>query len=119
MGIVGVTYQWTGQMADALPTMSIIWLGEGGGGDALWLTEDPTAGTVAPDTGEQVIDVTFDASVVTQPGTYMAEIKIKTNDPVNSKFVIPAVMNVNGPELGSYRRCSVKPWILRSESSLR
>ncbi len=28
----------------------------------------------------------------------MAEIKIKTNDPVNNKFVIPVVMNVNGPE---------------------
>jgi PKD repeat protein len=68
-----------------------------GGGDALWLTEDPLAGVVAPDTGTQVITVTFDASVVTQPGTYMAEIKIKTNDPVASKFVIPAVMNVNGP----------------------
>ena len=69
----------------------------GGGGDALWLSEDPTAGVVAPDEGEQIIDVTFDASVVTQPGTYMAEIKIKTNDPVATKFVIPAVMNVNGP----------------------
>jgi subtilisin family serine protease len=68
-----------------------------GGGDALWLSEDPMAGVVAPDTGTQVISVTFDSSVVTQPGTYMAEIKIKTNDPVNSKFVIPVTMNVNGP----------------------
>ncbi len=68
-----------------------------GGGDALWLSENPTAGTVAPDGATQVIDVTFDASVVTQPGTYMAEIMIKTNDSVNKKFVVPAVMNVNGP----------------------
>ena len=68
-----------------------------GGGDALWLSEDPFEGVVAPDIGTQVISVTFDSSVVTQPGTYMAEIKIKTNDPVNSKFVIPVTMNVNGP----------------------
>lgn len=93
---VGIYFQYTGQMADVLHN-AILYLG-GAGGDALWLTEDPMAGTVAPDTGEQIIDVTFDASLVTQPGTYMAEIKIKTNDPVNNKFVIPVVMNVNGPE---------------------
>jgi len=68
-----------------------------GGGDALWLSENPTSGTVAPDGGTAVIDVTFDASVVTQPGTYLAEITIKTSDPVNKKFVVPATMNVNGP----------------------
>ncbi len=94
-GYVGMYYQWTGQMADVLHN-AILWV-EGAGGDALWLTEDPMAGTVAPDGGTAVIDVTFDASVVTQPGTYLAEITIKTNDPVNKKFIVPATMNVNGP----------------------
>jgi hypothetical protein len=68
-----------------------------GGGDALWLSENPMVGTVPIDGGTAVIDVTFDAGVVTQPGTYLAELKIKTNDPVNNKFVVPVTMNVNGP----------------------
>ncbi len=58
---VGIYFQYTGQMADVLHN-AILYLG-GGGGDALWLTEDPMAGTVAPDTGEQIIDVTFDAVI--------------------------------------------------------
>jgi hypothetical protein len=72
-------------------------LGFLGTADAIWLTEDPISGTVAPDNGTQIITATFDAGMVTQPGIYTAEIKIKTNDPINSTFVVPATMNVNGP----------------------
>jgi hypothetical protein len=68
-----------------------------GGGDALWLTEDPIMGTVDPDGGMQVIDVTFDAGMVTQPGTYLATIDVDTDDPVNRSFEVAVTMNVSAP----------------------
>jgi hypothetical protein len=65
--------------------------------DAQWLTENPMSGILDPDGGMQVVDVTFDASnPITVPitGTYLADIVIKTDDPVNPKIIVPAIMNV-------------------------
>lgn len=70
------------------------WLGFeiGGGGDAIWLDEDPITGTVAAGSMEMV-DIIFDASVVTQTGTYTAEIRF---DGTFDNDVLPAqvVMHV-------------------------
>jgi len=42
------------------------------GGDHVWLSEDPVDGTLRPDGGTVTADVTFDASVVTQPASTLA-----------------------------------------------
>jgi N-acetylneuraminic acid mutarotase len=64
------------------------------GQDVPWLSENPTNGTLAADQvfpGE-TIDVTFDATQVTQPGDYFAHIKVKTSykvDDVQAKMHVP------------------------------
>jgi hypothetical protein len=93
-------YSWLyGQGAGTILSNMIPWYYNNfqGGGDAVWLTEVPITGTVGSDGGTQVINATFDAGMVTQPGTYEGEIKIKTNDPGMKKILIPAILNVNGP----------------------
>lgn len=58
----------------------------GGVIDVPWLSESPTTGTVAAnDTND--IDVTFDASQVTQPGDYLAHFRIKENTPYTTPDV--------------------------------
>ena len=69
----------------------------GGGGDILWLSEDPVSGTVAPDGGTATADVTFDASVVTQPGKYFGTLTVSSDDPVNKKIGVPVTMTVSAP----------------------
>jgi hypothetical protein len=69
-----------------------------GGGDALWLTEDPLVGTVDPDGDTQTIDVTFDAGMVSQPGTYTALVNVDSDDPINDSFEVTATMHVSAPE---------------------
>lgn len=59
-----------------------------------FLSADITSGTV-PAGESQDIQVTFDATGLFG-GTYQNEIQISTNDPVNSEFVVPATMNVEG-----------------------
>ena len=44
---------------------------------------------------EQEVDITFNAEGLFG-GTYTNEIQISTNDPVNSEFMVPAVLNVTG-----------------------
>jgi hypothetical protein len=100
MGGQTFEFGWiNGQDAGIILTNMIPWYYNNfqGGGDAVWLTEEPITGTVGSDGGTQVIMATFDAGMVTQPGTYEGEIRIKTNDPGNKKFTIPATLNVNGP----------------------
>ncbi len=63
--------------------------------DAPWLSEQPITGTLAADTGHQDVTVTFDASVVPQPGQYNAEIMIKNDDPFNGLIRVPVDMTVN------------------------
>ncbi|MEM7110324.1 MAG: choice-of-anchor D domain-containing protein, partial [Bacteroidota bacterium] len=44
---------------------------------------------------EQEIDIRFDAAGLFG-GTYVNEVQISTNDPVNPEFIVPAVLNVTG-----------------------
>jgi hypothetical protein len=69
----------------------------GGSGDVTWLSESPTAFTVAP--GASVtVTVTLDASatVVSQPGTYKAQLTFLTNTPYRVSPV-DVTMNVTPP----------------------
>lgn len=46
--------------------------------DIPWLSENPKAGNIDADTGQQSIDVNFNAANVTQPGDYKAHLRIQT-----------------------------------------
>ena len=61
-----------------------------------WLVR-ASGDTVPVGGNSQVIDVTFDASQVTQPGTYTGQVKAKTNDPVGKTYTVDVTMNVNAP----------------------
>ncbi len=70
-------------------------------GDVPWLSETPQTGNLAANIGNQLIDVTFDASVVTQTGQYTATLLLvedalrgNSDDPVNNRFDIPVTMRV-------------------------
>jgi len=66
------------------------------GGDVIWLSEAPISGTVSA-TGDQSITITFDASVVQQPGDYVAELKISDNTPYEALVNVPVTMTVPVP----------------------
>jgi hypothetical protein len=63
------------------------------GSDIPWLSEDPITGTIAAG-DSQVIDVTFDAGEVVQPGQYHATLHIVSNDPINPYQTVPVTMTV-------------------------
>lgn len=67
----------------------------GGVVDVPWLSENPTTGTIAAN-DSQGINVTFDASQVTQPGDYLAHLRIKENTPYTTPDV-QVVMHVPLP----------------------
>jgi PKD repeat protein len=48
--------------------------------DVPWLSEDPVSGTV-PSLADVIIDVTFDAAQVDQPGFYYAQLKVDDDTP--------------------------------------
>jgi uncharacterized repeat protein (TIGR01451 family) len=68
----------------------------GGAKDVPWLSEIPVTGTLDADGGLQLVDVTFDAGVpeVTQPGLYLATLKVKTDDPEFPSLMVPVTMSV-------------------------
>jgi len=59
-----------------------------------FLSADVTDGEVAGGSSQD-IEITFDATGLFG-GTYQNEIQIRTNDPANTNFIIPATMNVTG-----------------------
>jgi hypothetical protein len=69
----------------------------GGGGDIPWLYEDPTGGVIPPDGGSETADVTFDASVVTQPGKYYGTLTVSSDDPVFNKIPVVVTMTISAP----------------------
>jgi len=64
-----------------------------GGGDVPWLMADPISGTIAAN-GNQVVDVSFDAGQVPEPGIYMADLRIGHNDPLNDDVTVMVTMTV-------------------------
>ena len=68
----------------------------GGASDVPWLSESPVTGTVPADSSVNV-DVTFDASTIGQPGEYLANLNVKSNDPENPTIVVPVTMTVMAP----------------------
>jgi Subtilase family/Carboxypeptidase regulatory-like domain len=63
------------------------------GGDVPWLVEEPITGTVG--VGASIdISVSFDASIVAEPGDYLAELSVQNNDPYNGQVTVPITMHV-------------------------
>jgi cytoskeletal protein RodZ len=60
--------------------------------DVPWLSEDPTSGTVGPDSS-LVVDVMVDATDLV-PGTYSATLLISTTDPAHSQLQVPVNLTV-------------------------
>ncbi len=61
--------------------------------DISWLSESPISGTISA-AQSQIIDVTFDASQVSQSGLYSGTLHILSNDSVNPDQSVPVVMQV-------------------------
>jgi len=86
--------------------------------DVLWLGETPTSGTIPADSSV-VMGVSFDAGAVADYGVYQADLRFKSNDPVNGRTAVPVTMNVVPPGYGrvigtviSQGYCDVNPYPL-------
>jgi uncharacterized membrane protein len=69
--------------------------GQGSPADIIWLTEDPTSGSLDPGNNMDV-GLGFDASLVDQPGTYTASLSVSNNTPYHVTPVA-VTMNVTPP----------------------
>ena len=65
------------------------------GGDAPWLTVQPVSGVVPPEESQELV-TTADATDV-DPGTYEAILVVITNDPSQSRLVVPVGLEVTAP----------------------
>ncbi len=74
-----------------------------GWGDVPWLFEDPETGA-APAEDTFAADIIFDAGVpeVTHPGDYMADLILRTDDPVVDEVTLPVTMHVTLPDTYGY-----------------
>jgi hypothetical protein len=68
-----------------------------GGGEIPWLHQNPISGTVGS-MSDLTVDITFDATVVTQTGQYYGTMLI-TND-AHADIIIPVTMTVVAPVFG-------------------
>ncbi len=60
----------------------------GGEVDIPWLSENPVSGSLPAEVGQQTVDVGLDAAQVSQPGDYLAHLRIRTS------YTIPNVQVV-------------------------
>jgi hypothetical protein len=65
------------------------------GGDAPWLTVAPLTGVIAPE-GSQELVATADATGL-EPAVYQALVFILTNDPSQTRFMVPVGLEVTAP----------------------
>jgi len=100
---------WSGDVPTLLHN-SIVWLASGGGavGDAPWLSQTPTAGSVSAG-GSAPITITFSRADL-GGGVYTADMWIASNDPWRERAVIPVTMTV---QIGPLDRRLYLPAILQ------
>ncbi len=92
----------------------------GGSSDVTWLSEDPVSGVV-PDGGTVQVNIIFDptGASLSQPGDYMAELKIKHETPYTYPN-IPVVLHLEAPSdygtfnghVYGFEACDVNPDVL-------
>ncbi len=90
-------FQYTGTTnadKDAVLSRAMNWLAPA----ATWVQPVPSSGTVA-DHAQQAVAVTLNAGdpAITQPGTYLADLKMSNNTPGMGTISIPVTMTVNAP----------------------
>jgi hypothetical protein len=85
-------FEYTGADADAVIEHTMQFLA----GDVPWLSETPITGTLAADGGSVVVDVTLDSGVpeVTDFGEYLANLLVKSADPMTPNLDLPVTMLV-------------------------
>lgn len=71
-------------------------MGSAGGGDVVWLSENPTSGTVAP-AGSVPVTITIDPSTLLQPGDYFASLLVQEETPYDYPE-IPVTLHLTRPE---------------------
>ncbi|MEA3326119.1 MAG: choice-of-anchor J domain-containing protein, partial [Chloroflexota bacterium] len=71
-------------------------MGSAGGSDVIWLSEDPVSGTVASSDSTDVA-LTFDPSMLEQPGDYFAELQAQNDTPYVYDN-IPVTLHLLRPE---------------------
>ncbi len=65
---------------------------------SLWLDIPNISDTITPG-NSQMVNVTFDGNSLNS-GSYSKEILVKSNDPVNTKIIVPCILNIEGePEI--------------------
>ena len=81
-----------GPGSDSYVEQMLEWVADDDASDALWLSENPSSGTVAPgDSGD--VTITFDATDLTS-GTYTADIIVESNDPDEGQITVPVTLSV-------------------------
>ena len=81
-------------------------MGSAGSTDIVWLTEDPTAGVVAPDGGSVDVTLTFDSTGLTW-GDYFGSLRV--NSPSEATMNIPVQLRILAlPEDGFVQGCQGK-----------
>jgi subtilisin family serine protease len=89
--------------------------GTGGQSDVPWLSEDPISGTV-PAADSIEVDVTFDPTGLSQPGDYLAELKIKhdtpytySNIPITLHLLASSTYGTFNGTLAGMEACDINP----------
>jgi len=89
-------------------------LGSAGSSDIIWLTEDPTAGVVAPDGGSLDVTLTFDSTGLTW-GDYFGTLRVispneaTSNVPVQMRLLAPADYGFAQGNIFTLEVCNVNP----------
>ena len=87
--------------SDGIPDGAELWaniangLLNGFATDVPWLSENPISGVIA-EGGSLPVEVTFDAGVIPLPGSYFADLRVKTDSPYPTAS-IPVTMTVVAP----------------------
>jgi len=105
-----------GLIDDFLPgNWMIRGMGSAGGSDVVWLSESPVSETVDPD-GSVDVTVTFDPSMVEQPGDYLAQLLVQHNTPyvyenidVTLHLTRPATWGTLKGTVYSLEACDINP----------
>jgi len=96
-GTIGLTYGTCTTPASLQDSLAVCFQYPGAPpcdvGDVPWLSEGPTTGTIVAGSS-QVIDITFDAGEVVQPGQYYATLHVISNDPVDPNQSVPVTLTV-------------------------
>jgi subtilisin family serine protease len=89
-------------------------MGSAGSTDIVWLTEDPTAGVVAPDGGSVDVTLTFDSTGLTW-GDYFGSLRVNSpseatmNIPVQLRLLAPADYGFAQGNVFTLEVCNVNP----------